>query len=255
MGLPEGRPLLSTTLDEAPQAAAPARLPGWREAGIGAAVIGCLGFGMGYGVATLRVPAAPDGLAVAGTARASTTAVLPDATPIARPPEHDALLRAGAELRMALRGGGSYAAPLAAVVALRGGPEALAPLGDALPLGAAGVPSQAELSAELDAIALSVLALGEDEPLSWAGRMMQRLDALLRSDSRAARQERRQWVFDAARDAASRGALAEAVLALEPLDADAAAALAGWIEAARQRLALDAMADRVPVLMIDYAYR
>lgn len=258
-GLPEGRQLLSTTCHEEPRAEARPRHLGWLQAGIGAAAIGALGFGAGYGAATLRSDAASGGFAVAGVARAGTRDL---AIHVERLAEHrgqsvepDALLRAGAELRVALRAGGSYGAPLAAVLGMRGGAEAIAPLRDALVRGAGGVPDRADLSAELDAIALSVLALGEEQPMSWSGRMIQRLDALLRSASRAARQARRQEAFDAARDAAAQGALLEAVSALDPLDAEAAAALTGWIDAARQRVELDAMADRLPVLMSDYAYR
>ncbi|MEO3471881.1 hypothetical protein AAFN86_08450 [Roseomonas sp. CAU 1739] len=207
---------MSTTFDEAPRIEPRSVRIGWLPAGIGAAAIACLGFGAGYGAAMLRPAGASGGFAVTGAARAGTA---PDlaihverladversfAEHRGRLVEADALLRSGAELRVALRAGGSYAAPLAAVLGLRGGADALGPLREPLVRGAGGAPDSAELSAELDAIALSVLALGDEQPASWSARMMQRVDALLRSDSRAARQDGRRQVFDTARDAASR---------------------------------------------------
>lgn len=252
---------MSTTYDDAPHADVRPWQPGWRQAAIAAAAVGCLGFAAGFGIAWLRPVAVPAGAPVAGAAQlVHHVERLADvernfAAYRFRLEESDALLRAAAALRDGLRGGGSYATPLAAAFGQRGGAEALAPLRAELALHADGAPDAAALAAQLDAIALSLLALDDVAPEGWSGRMMRRLVAMLPVEGRAARQDRRERAFAAARDAASRGALDQAVAALAPLDAEAAAILDDWVVEARQRAALDLLADRVAALMVDYAYQ
>lgn len=256
---------MSTTLDDAPPAEARPWQPQWRQAAIAAAALGCIGFAAGFGVARMRAPVvlAPALAAQPGAHAANIAQHVERLADVERNfavyrgrlEESDALLRAAAGLRDGLRAGGSYAGPLAAMLAQRGGAEALAPLREELTRLVDGAPHRAALAAQLDAIALSLLALDEVVPESWSGRMMRRLVLLLPMESRAARQANREQVFGAARDAASRGALDQAVVALAPLDAEAAAVLADWIEEARERAALDTLADRVAALSVDFAYR
>lgn len=259
-----------TNAGRPPAASAPRRRFALRFAGVG-----CLGFIAGYGVALTRpvpAPAAATPLALAAYAEseanlARTAAdmaieierLVDSERDYARfrgsREEADSLMLAGLALTDAMRAGGSYAVQLAALRALAGGEVAIAPVSAVLRRDVDGVPDRIGLSAQLDAIASSVLALGEEEPQRWTTRMVQRVGALIRSDSRVAIQQRRIAIFAAARDAAARGALPEAMEALGPLDPDAAAALSGWIEASRQRLALDALADRVTAAVAAYAYR
>jgi hypothetical protein len=267
---------LSITHDADTEARQPRALSKtWQSLALRAAAAGCLGFVAGYGVALSRpagTPATATPLALAAyaesEAKLARTAAdmaieierLVDAErDYARfrgsRVEADALMRAGLALSDAMRSGGSYAAPLAALHGLEGGQAAIAPLSVALQRDADGVPDRASLAAQLDAIASSVLALGEEEPQRWTTRMVERFAVLIGSDNRAAIQERRAAVFAAANDAAARGALPEAIDALGLLDADAAAALAGWVEASQRRMALDIMADRTAAAVAAYAYR
>ena len=269
---------MSITFDaeaEPGQAATAPTAARWRGLATRAVAAACLGFAAGYGVATLRPgtkPAEATSLALAAYAvseanLARTAADLAIemerlveaerdyALFRAHREEDDALMRSGLALRDALRAGGSYAVPLAALRGTEGGENAIAPIAEELLRGVAGVPDRPGLSTQLDAIAMSVLALDQDEPANWASRMSLRIRALIRGDSAAAIQERRRQVFAAARDAAARGALPDAIAALGPLDAEAAGALSGWIEASMQRIALDAMADRVAAVVTAYAYR
>ena len=257
---------MSTTLDAAPPKSWP---DDWQRFAVGAAVVACNGFGAGFGAAMLRPAPATliAGLAISEANLAGATADLAIrmdrladversiAAHRGRLAETDALVRAGLALRDALRAGGSYASALATVLTLRGGEEALAPWRAELMARAGGVADRVALAAELDAIAASVLALADDESAPWTSRMVTWIGGLVSSDSRAAIQDRRREVLVAARDAAARGALAEAVAALDALDTEAAAALVDWVEAARRRMALDAMADRVAAAMAAYAYR
>jgi hypothetical protein len=269
---------LSITFDaeaepgQAAMAPTPAR---WRGLAMRAVAAACLGFAAGYGVATLRpgtrpAEATPLALAAYAVSEANLARAAADlaiemerlveaerdyASFRAHREEDDALLRSGLALRDALRAGGSYAAPLAALRGIEDGEKAIAPIAEELLRGVDGVPDRPGLSAQLDAIAMSVLALGEEEPMSWPSRMSLRIRALVRGDNAAALQERRSQVFAVARDAAARGALQDAIAALGPLDAEAAGALSGWIEASMQRIALDAMADRVAAVVTAYAYR
>lgn len=252
----------------------PAPAP-WRSRALRAAGAVSLGFVAGYGVALMRpaaVPATATPLALAAYAvtEANLARLAADmALEMQRladaerdyvrfrgsRQEANSLMRAGLALSEGLRAGGSYAVPLAALRGLDAGEDAIAPLSAALLRDVDGVPDRAGLSAQLDAIAASVLALGEEEPQRWTTRMAQRIGALVRSDSRVAIQARRSEIFATARDAAARGLLEEAMAALAPLDADAAAALSGWVEASRQRIAQDRMADRVAAVLAAYAYR
>lgn len=278
VGPDERRRTLSITNDvetnagQTPDGPAPAP---WRSRALRAAGAVSLGFVVGYGVALIRpaaVTAAATPLALAAHSAseanlARTTAdmaiemerLADTERDYARfrgsRQEADSLMRAGLALSEGLRAGGSYALPLAALRGLDGGEDAIVPVSAALLRDVDGVPDRAGLSAQLDAIAANVLALGEEEPQRWTTRMAQRISALVRSDSRVAIQARRSEIFATARDAAARGALEEAMTALVPLDADAAAALSGWVEASRQRIALDRMADRVAAVVAAYAYR
>ena len=245
----------------------------WRSLALRAAGAGCLGFVAGYGAALLRpaaTPATPLVLAAYAESEANlarTAAAM--AIEVERlvhserdyasfrgsREEADALMRAGLALSDAMRSEGSYAVPLAALRGLEGGQAAIAPLSAALQRDVDGVPDRADLAAQLDAIASSVLALGEEEPQRWTTRMVQRVAALIGSDSRVAIQERRTAVFAAAGEAAARGALPEAIDALGLLDPDASAALVGWVEASQRRIALDNMADRTAAAVAAYAYR
>ena len=255
---------MSTTYDHTPPADARPWQTGWRRAAIAAAALGCIGFAAGYGTARLR-PLAVQASALTALPAAHAANLAQHVERLAdvernfavyrgRLEEADALMRAASALRDGLRAGGSYAGPLAAALAQRGGAEALAPLRGELDLRVDGAPHRAALAAQLDAIALSVLALDDPPPEGWSGRMMRRLVLLLPMESRAARQDSRERAFSAARDAASAGALDAAIVALAPLDAEVAAALADWIEEARRRAALDLLADRVAALAVDFAY-
>lgn len=239
------------------------------------AAAGCLGFAAGYGVANFRPMAAspadtPLALAAYAVSEANLARAAADmAVEIERlvdserdyarfrgsRAEADALMRSGLALSAALRAGGSYAPALAGLRALDGGEQAIGPLLPALLQDIDGVPDRPGLAAQLEAIAASLLALGEEEPQRWTTRMAQRLGALVGGDSRVAIQARRTETFAAARDAAARGALPEAIAALEQLDVDAAIVLSGWVESCRQRIALDAMADRVAAMIAAYSYR
>ncbi len=257
---------MSTTLDGAPSRP---RVAEWQRFAAGGLVVAGIGFAAGFGVAAMRPAPATliAGLAISEANLAGVTADLAIrmdrlaeversvAAHRGRLAETDALVRAGLALRDALRASGSYAGALATVLTLRGGEEALAPWRAELVARSGGVPDRVALAAELDAIAASVLALGDDGAAPWTARMVTWIGGLIRSDSRAAIQDRRRDVLTAARDAAARGSLAEAVAALDMLDPDAAAAMVDWVEAARRRVALDAMADRVAAAMAAYAYR
>ncbi|MBW6398240.1 hypothetical protein KPL78_10305 [Roseomonas sp. HJA6] len=254
---------MSIALDDpAPTANSP-RQTGRLWAVVTVMAVAGLGFAAGFGTARLQTAAQPSG-ALAASAAPAAGPPDPIASPDAAPPvamlqpgrvsDSEALLRTAAALRDALRAGEPYAAPLDVMLAQPGGAEALAPLREPLLAGAAGAPDRPTLAAQLDGITLSILALDDVEPAGWSGRMVQRLILLLPGDSRAARQQRRDAAFTAARAAASRGALDEAVLALAPLDPETAGAFSSWIDAARQRLALDQLADRVAVLALDHAY-
>jgi hypothetical protein len=256
---------LSTT-DDAPPAAA-----GWHRLAFATTAIACLGFGAGYGVGALRAPAAASPTAIAGVAMteanlAGATADLALRVDRLAGAERsfvawrgqivgtEALMRAGLTLREAMLADGSYAAPLDAVLALPGGADALAALEPALQAGAAGAPSREVLAVQLDALAGSVLALEQaEEQAGWTRRMMRRMSGYL--SGRTALQGRRSDAFAAARDAAALGDLPASIVALESLDAEAASVLSGWVDAARRRMALDSMADRVAASMVTYAYR
>ena len=279
VGPDERRRTLSITNDVETNAGQPPDGPApapWRSRALRAGGAVSLGFVAGYGVALMRpaaVTATATPLALAAHAAseanlARTTADmaiemerLADAErDYARfrgsRQEADSLMRAGLALSEALRAGGSYAVPLARVRGLDGGEDAIAPVSAALLRDVDGVPDRADLSAQLDAIAASVLALGEEEPQRWTTRMAQRIGALVRSDSRVAIQARRSEVFATARDAAARGALAEAMAALDAARCRCGRRVVGLGRGRRQRIALDRHGGpRRRAVMAAYAYR
>jgi hypothetical protein len=255
---------LSITID------APAR-PGsgwdvgpWRRLVLCAVLSGGLGYAVGHGVALTRAGDAPPAdvplmlaahaIAEAHLARTSADLAI-EIDRLSQVRRDDALLRAGLALHEALRADGPPAATLAAMLAVEGAAQALATLRADLPDDIAGLPDRPGLAAQLDAVALSVLALGMQEPEVWSTRMVRRIGELVGTDGHAARQQRRQRAFDGARQAAAVGDLATAIVALDELDAEAAAVLAGWVDAARQRMARDALADRVAASVMAHAYR
>jgi hypothetical protein len=245
----------------------------WRLLAIGTVAVACLGFGAGFGAATFRSPASASPAAIAGLAMseahlAGATADLAlrvdrlagvERSFVAYHGHYigtEALMRGGLALRQSMLDGGPYDEPLSTVLALPGAHEALAPLRESLERDAAGAPAMVALSVQLDALAISVLALGEEETEpGWARRMMRRVGTLLHGDSRAALQARRGEIFSTAREAAARGDLAAAIAALGPLDAEAGEVLSGWVDAARRRIAIDAQADRVAAVLVTFAYR
>jgi hypothetical protein len=236
----------------------------WRSLAVCAVLSGGLGYGAGHGVATMRAGGAspPDTTLILAAHAASEAHLARTAADLAigveqlsRVRRNDALLRAGLALHEALRADGPPAAALAAMLGVEGGAQALATLRADLQGDVAGLPDRPGLAAQLDAVALSILALGLQEPEVWSTRMARRIGDLLGTEGHAAAQQRRQQAFDDARRAAAIGDLATAIDALDGLDAEAAAALVDWVDAARRRMARDALADRVASSVMAHTYR
>jgi hypothetical protein len=95
------------------------------------------------------------------------------------------------------------------------------------------------------------ITLGEDAvPGSWSGRILARL-----AGGAAAEQAARTATVSAARTEMGRGDLAGAAEALSRLDDVARPAVEPWISSARDRIALDAAAERVTAALVLLAAR
>lgn len=165
--------------------------------------------------------------------------------------EADRAIATATALAAAAEAGRGFSAELAAARQQAGDAPRLAAALDRLAPFAAGVPSRSMLAEAFEPATRRAITLGEDAvPGSWSGRILARL-----TGGAAAEQAARTATVSAARTEMGRGDLAGAAEALSRLDDVARPAVEPWISSARDRIALDAAAERVTAALVLLAAR
>jgi hypothetical protein len=165
--------------------------------------------------------------------------------------EADRAIATARALAAAAEAGRGFSAELAAARQQAGDAPRLGAALDRLAPFAAGVPSRSMLAEAFEPATRRAITLGEDAvPGSWSGRILARL-----TGGAAAEQAARTATVSAARTEMGRGDLAGAAEALSRLDDVARPAVEPWISSARDRIALDAAAERVTAALVLLAAR
>jgi hypothetical protein len=158
-----------------------------------------------------------------------------------------ALLLAVTQLRRAAATGQPFAAELGALTAMaKDRPEIAAAFEKLQPLAANGVPTVTQLAEQFEKAADAIARAGAaPKSEDWGDQILAKLRGLvtIRRVGTPAVETGNDAAVTSAEQALAQGDLAAAIAAVETIDGAAKTAAAPWLDAARQRLAVDAALD------------